>query len=104
MNEFLIATAKYAAYGFAITVAFLMVAFIVGSTLRVLYELMRWAWDADFVLGEWRAGLLFQKGGVWVGVHYSNYNRRWCINLLPCCTLWVMLPGGRTPHQCMRKD
>lgn len=51
-----------------------------------------------------QCGLLFQKGGVWIGVHYSPYNKRFCINVIPCVTFWVMLPGGKTPYQCMRKD
>ena len=43
------------------------------------------------------AGFKFQLGGVWVGVHYSDYNRRFCINLVPCVTLWVALAGGYRP-------
>lgn len=42
-------------------------------------------------------GLLFQSGGLWIGAHYSSACRRWCLNLLPCLTLWVALPGGQTP-------
>ena len=44
-----------------------------------------------------RCGFLFQRGGLWVGAHYSRHNRRWCINLLPCLTIWVALPGGKAP-------
>jgi hypothetical protein len=47
-----------------------------------------------------KMGLLFQKGGMWIGVHYSPYNQRWCINLLPCVTLWICRASGRTPSQC----
>lgn len=43
-------------------------------------------------------GVLFNLGSLWVGAHYSKYNRRWCINPLPCCTLWIALPGGRVPR------
>lgn len=42
-------------------------------------------------------GLLFNKGSLWVGAHYSKHNRRWCINLIPCCTVWVTLKGGVKP-------
>lgn len=42
-------------------------------------------------------GALFQCGGFWVGVHYSRYNKRFCINLLPFLALWVALPGGHRP-------
>lgn len=44
-----------------------------------------------------KAGLLFRKESLWVGVHYSTYNKRWCINLVPCVTLWITRPGGNTP-------
>lgn len=43
-------------------------------------------------------GLKFQLGGAWIGAHYSPYNRRWCINLIPCVTVWVTLKGGKVPH------
>ena len=45
----------------------------------------------------WAWGLLFNEHAWWVGVHYSAYTRRFCINLLPCITVWVALPGGKTP-------
>ena len=45
-----------------------------------------------------KAGLLIQKGGLWLGAHYSPHNRRWCINLLPCVTVWVTLKNGKVPH------
>lgn len=44
-----------------------------------------------------KAGVLFRLGSAWVGVHWSAYNRRFCINLVPFVTLWVTLPGGITP-------
>lgn len=45
--------------------------------------------------GAW--GLLYNPGAWWLGVHYSPHNRRYCINLIPCLTLWVMQPGGNEP-------
>lgn len=44
-----------------------------------------------------KAGILFRLASLWVGVHWSPYNRRLCINVLPCVTLWVTLKGGLTP-------
>lgn len=44
-----------------------------------------------------KAGVLFRWGSLWVGAHYSARNRRWCINLVPCVTLWITLAGGKTP-------
>lgn len=43
-------------------------------------------------------GVLFSLQSFWLGVHYSSYDRRFCINLLPCVTLWVALPGGYAPR------
>lgn len=42
-------------------------------------------------------GVLFRWSSLWVGAHWSPHNRRWCVNLLPCVTLWVALKGGKTP-------
>lgn len=44
-----------------------------------------------------KAGLIVRLGSAWVGVHWSPYNRRFCINLLPCVTVWIALPGGKEP-------
>jgi hypothetical protein len=44
-----------------------------------------------------KAGLLFRWTSLWVGVHYSAYNKRFCINLVPCITVWITLEGGVTP-------
>lgn len=44
-----------------------------------------------------RWGVLFRWGSCWVGAHWSPHNRRWCINLLPCVTLWITLEGGKAP-------
>lgn len=46
---------------------------------------------------RWRFGLLIRKESCWVGVHYSPYNKRWCINVLPFVTVWVCKPGGNVP-------
>jgi len=42
-------------------------------------------------------GVLFNPGAVWIGAHYSPFNRRWCVNLVPCVTVWLALPGGKRP-------
>lgn len=36
-------------------------------------------------------------GSFWVGVHWAPYNKRLCVNLLPCLTVWLVWPGGRVP-------
>lgn len=44
-----------------------------------------------------KAGILFRAGSFWIGAHWSRANRRLCINLVPCVTLWITLRGGITP-------
>jgi len=45
----------------------------------------------------WSLGLLFNRHAWWVGCHYSAFNRRYCVNLVPWLTVWVRLPGGKEP-------
>lgn len=42
-------------------------------------------------------GILYRLNSIWIGVHYSPHNKRYCINLLPFVTIWIIKPGGRTP-------
>lgn len=44
-----------------------------------------------------KAGLIFRDGNLWIGAHYSPAHRRWCINVVPCVTLWITLAGGDAP-------
>lgn len=44
-------------------------------------------------------GVLFQRGGIWIGAQYSTYNKRWCINIIPCCTIWICKDGGTAPNR-----
>lgn len=44
-----------------------------------------------------RAGVLFRMASCWIGAHWSDYNRRLCLNLLPFVTVWITLPGGKVP-------
>lgn len=44
-----------------------------------------------------KCGLLARAGSCWIGAHYSEHNRRWCINFLPCVTVWVCMPNGVIP-------
>ncbi len=38
-----------------------------------------------------------QPYALWIGAHYSQHNRRLCVNLLPCVTVCIVLPGGKIP-------
>lgn len=42
-------------------------------------------------------GLLVNWRALWVGAHYSKHDKRLCLNLLPCVTLWWTKPGGKLP-------
>lgn len=44
-----------------------------------------------------KAGLIFRWDSLWIGAHWSPANKRLCINLIPCVTLWIVAPGGVTP-------
>lgn len=46
---------------------------------------------------HWRAGVIFRLSSMWVGIHWSNTNRRACVNVLPCVTVFVTLAGGDLP-------
>lgn len=43
-------------------------------------------------------GALIQGGGVWIGGHYSKYNKRLCLNLIPCVTIFICFKGGVMPQ------
>ena len=42
-------------------------------------------------------GVLFNHRAFWLGYHYGARDKRLCINLLPCLTLWWARPGGVLP-------
>lgn len=42
-------------------------------------------------------GILVNKHSLWVGLHYSGYCRRFCLNIVPCVTVWLALEGGIEP-------
>lgn len=44
-----------------------------------------------------KVGILFRLASFWMGAHWSPYNRRLCVNLVPCVTVWVALEGGNAP-------
>lgn len=46
---------------------------------------------------EARWGVLFNPKAFWVGAHYSPYNKRVCVNLVPGITVWVIGVGGVRP-------
>jgi hypothetical protein len=47
--------------------------------------------------GGMKAGVLFNPHALWIGAHYSSYNKRVCINLVPFVTVWVCARDGIVP-------
>lgn len=35
--------------------------------------------------------LLVRPGSLWIGAHWSDANRQWCVNFVPCVTLRIKL-------------
>lgn len=46
-----------------------------------------------------KIGILFNLRAFWVGAHYSSYNKRLCVNLVPFITVWTVFEGGKTPNK-----
>lgn len=53
-------------------------------------------WRSKIVI-KTTVGILFRLTSLWIGVHYSHREKRYCVNLLPCVTIWIALPGGQRP-------
>lgn len=45
-----------------------------------------------------RTGILFRLSSFWIGINYSKSCKRYCINLIPCVTLWICTPDGNIPN------
>jgi hypothetical protein len=43
---------------------------------------------------RYQVGLIIRLSSFWIGLHYSEYNRRYCLNLIPGITLWWIKKGG----------
>lgn len=39
-------------------------------------------------------GTLIRLESFWIGIHYSKACKRYCINILPCFTIWFILKDG----------
>lgn len=39
-------------------------------------------------------GYLFRKESFWIGLHYSKECKIYCLNLIPCLTIWWTKKGG----------
>lgn len=69
-----------------------------GYTQKIEVDGRRWC---EAVAGRktvaHSVGLLVNWRAFWVGAHYSKTDKRLCLNLLPCVTLWWTKPDGRLP-------
>lgn len=41
-----------------------------------------------------RFGVLLRYDSAWIGLHYSRQCKRFCINPLPCFTIWFCKKDG----------
>jgi len=39
--------------------------------------------------------IIFNPRAFWIGVHYSKYNKRYCINIIPIVTITFIKKGGK---------
>lgn len=44
-------------------------------------------------------GILFRWQSWWIGAHWSPYNKRLCVNLIPLVTIWIVAKDGIAPNQ-----
>jgi hypothetical protein len=42
-------------------------------------------------------GIIIRFWSLWIGIHYSKFQKRVCINLLPCVTIYIVFKGGVKP-------
>ena len=49
-------------------------------------------------ISNYKVGILFRLASFWIGIHYSKSCKRWCINLVPCVTLYICKPDGYIPN------
>ena len=48
---------------------------------------------------EKKRGILIRKESFWIGLHYSKFNKRYCLNILPGVTIWWVKKGGNEPDK-----
>ena len=50
-----------------------------------------------------RIGLLFRLCSFWIGAHWSERNRRLCINPVHMVTIWIAFKGGTAPQNTLEQ-
>lgn len=46
-------------------------------------------------------GWIFRWESAWIGLHYSEFNKRFCLNVFPCITYWWINEGGKIPAKIL---
>lgn len=46
------------------------------------------------ILFQKKWGVLVRLESAWIGLHYSKSCKRFCLNILPCITIWWIKEGG----------
>jgi len=41
-----------------------------------------------------KRGIIIRKESFWIGLHYSKACKRYCLNIIPCVTIWWIKKGG----------
>lgn len=48
-----------------------------------------------------KSGWIFRWKSFWIGLHYSDFNNRYCLNPIPCVTYWWIGEGGKVPAKSL---
>ena len=48
-----------------------------------------------------KIGIVLRLESFWVGCHYSAFNKRYCLNIIPCVTIWWISEGGKVPAKVL---
>lgn len=65
----------------------------------VIWAYIKYETEFKFPLSKIKPnyGVLFRTNSFWIGLHYSPYNKRYCLNLLPFFTIWWIKQNGNPP-------
>lgn len=56
---------------------------------------------SGIVITRKTVGVLFRWQSFWVGLHYAQSCRRYCLNIIPCVTIWWTVKGGQAPRKTL---
>lgn len=47
------------------------------------------------------SGIILRYQSFWIELHYSEYNKRYCLNILPGFTIWWIDKNGNKPQNTL---